>query len=322
MDHRAVGDGDAGADHHERLDRDVAAELGVGGKINGFRRDQRHAGVERRLAQPRLHHRFRFRKLRLGVDAAHFVFAGLDHDGLQSFISRTMVTASTQIILALAVGIADLVEDRQRLAPVERHHAGIAQRDLRAALALASACSRIASQVVAFRPAAGRSRSDRRRESRAPRAQRRLSSGARRRAKVSAEISGVSPNAISRSSAPRAIASRAASTACAVPSRSRWTKVAASGRTRFDLVRDRLVVRPDHHRERGAVRRAGRHPAHAPAATGRRPDAGLLAATNASACPRRPQAPPSGWIEQSSALLDKSLAAERAGPSLIVFPRR
>ena len=35
-----------------------------------------------------------------------------------------------QIIFALAVGIADPVENFERIAAVERHHAGIAQRDL------------------------------------------------------------------------------------------------------------------------------------------------------------------------------------------------
>ena len=84
MDHRAVGDRDAGTDHHERLDGDVLAECGVGGEIDRLRRDQRHAGIHRRLAQPRLHHGFGFRELRLGVDAAHFVLACFDHDGLQS----------------------------------------------------------------------------------------------------------------------------------------------------------------------------------------------------------------------------------------------
>ena len=44
MDHRAVGDADAGADHHERLDGDVVAEPGIRGEIYGFRRDQRHPG--------------------------------------------------------------------------------------------------------------------------------------------------------------------------------------------------------------------------------------------------------------------------------------
>ena len=45
MDHRAVGDADAGADHHERLDGDVAAEFGVGGKKDGVWLD-----VEKKIA--------------------------------------------------------------------------------------------------------------------------------------------------------------------------------------------------------------------------------------------------------------------------------
>jgi hypothetical protein len=89
--------------------------------------DQRHAGIEGGLAQARLHHRFGFGELGLGVDAAHFVLAGLDHDGLQShFISDG--NGIDQIIFALAVGGADPVENFQRAAAVERHHAGIAQR--------------------------------------------------------------------------------------------------------------------------------------------------------------------------------------------------
>ena len=129
MDHRAVGDGDAGADHHERLDRDVVAERRIGGEIHRLRRDQRHAGIECGLAQPRLHHRLRLRKLRLGVDAAHFVLAGFDHDGLQSHFPDDG-DGIDQIILAFAVGVSDPVEDLQRAAAVERHHAGIAQRHL------------------------------------------------------------------------------------------------------------------------------------------------------------------------------------------------
>ena len=95
MDHRAVGDGDAGADHHERLDGDVVAEGGVGGEMHGFRRDQRHAGIERCLAQPRLHDSFGFGELRLGVDSAHFILAGFNHDGLQSHVPDD-ATASTR----------------------------------------------------------------------------------------------------------------------------------------------------------------------------------------------------------------------------------
>ena len=129
MDHRAVGNRHAGADHHEGFDGDVAAERGVGGEIDRLRRDQRHAGIERCLAQPRLHHRFGFGELGLVVDAAHFVLAGFDHDGLQSHFPDDF-DGIDQIIFALAVGIADPVENFQRAVSVERHHAGIAQRHL------------------------------------------------------------------------------------------------------------------------------------------------------------------------------------------------
>ena len=84
MDHRAVRDRHAGADHHERFDRDVVAERGVGGEIDRLGRDQGDAGLERGLAQPRLHDLLGFGELGLGVDAAHFILAGFDHDGLQS----------------------------------------------------------------------------------------------------------------------------------------------------------------------------------------------------------------------------------------------
>src|SRR5829696_8573665 len=65
----------------------------------------------------------------LSVDAAHFVLAGFDHDGLQSHFPDDS-DGIDQIILALAVGFADPVENFKRLAAIERHHAGIAQRHL------------------------------------------------------------------------------------------------------------------------------------------------------------------------------------------------
>ena len=119
---------DAGADHHERLDGDVLAEGGVGGEIDGVGGDQGDAGLERWLAQPRLHDRFGLGELRLGVDAAHFVLAGFDHDRLQSHRAADGHGVD-QIKLAFPVGVADPLQDLQRLAAIERHHAGIAQRD-------------------------------------------------------------------------------------------------------------------------------------------------------------------------------------------------
>ena len=124
MDHSAVGDADAGADHHERLDRHVLAECGVGGKVDRFRRDHGHAGIECRLTQPRLHHRFGFGELGLGVDAAHFILAGFDHGGLQSKLAHDGDRVG-EIILALAVGVADFFEDFAarggRRTPSRRH---------------------------------------------------------------------------------------------------------------------------------------------------------------------------------------------------------
>ena len=298
MDHRAVGDRDAGTDHHERLDRDILAERGIGGEINRLGRDHGHAGLERRLAQPRLHDLLGLGELGLGVDAAHFILAGFDHDGLQSQLTND-VDRIAQIILALAVGIADLFDDLQRPAAVERHHAGIAEFDL-AFRRRRVGVLRGSPPAGRPRPAAGHSRSGSaaRKPSTASAAP--FFSGARRRSKVAAEISGVSPNTTSRSSAPRAMASRAASTACAVPRRSCWTKVAASGRRRLTSSATAAMVRSDHHGERGAGSLWARRRAHAPAATGRPPDAAPWASRSACACPRRPRARSSGWIERSS----------------------
>ena len=126
MDHRAVSDRDAGADHHERFDRDVVAEFCICGEVNRLGCDHGHAGVERRLTQPRLHDMLGFRKLRLGVDAAHFILAGLDHNRLQSHLANDG-NGVAQVILALDVGVTDLFDDLQRLAAIERHHPGIAE---------------------------------------------------------------------------------------------------------------------------------------------------------------------------------------------------
>ena len=75
---------------------------GIGGEVNRLRRDHGHAGLERGLAQPRLHDLLGFGELGLGVDAAHFILAGFDHDGLQSQFSNDGDRVG-QIILALAL---------------------------------------------------------------------------------------------------------------------------------------------------------------------------------------------------------------------------
>ncbi len=82
MDHRAVGDRDAGTDHDKRLDRDVIAKRRIGREINRLGGDHGDAGIECCLAQPRLHDLLGLGELGLGVDAAHFILAGFNHHGL------------------------------------------------------------------------------------------------------------------------------------------------------------------------------------------------------------------------------------------------
>ena len=125
---------------------------GIGGEIDRIGRDQGDAGLQRRLAQPRLHHGFGFGELGLGVDAAHFILAGFDHDRLQSQVPDDRNRVG-QIILALAVGITDFFDDFQRPAPSNAITPALLSLIARSA-ALASACSRIATS----RPPSTRSR--------------------------------------------------------------------------------------------------------------------------------------------------------------------
>ena len=222
---------------------------GVGGEIDRLGRDQGDAGVQRRLAQPRLHHRFGLGELGLGVDAAHFILAGFDHDGLQSQVPHDGDGVG-QIILALAVGIADLFDDLQRLAAVERHHAGVAERD-RAFRGLASACSRIADQPVALdqQPAVAggiggaKAEHGQRRAVLQRRAQPRKGRGRnqRRIAEHDQQIVGAAGDRVAgrehrmRGAEPLAL--------------NEGRRVRAQPP---DLFRDRLVVGPDDHGERGA----------------------------------------------------------------------
>ena len=105
-DHRIVLDRHALPEHHERLDHDVAAELGVGREEDGFRRDQGDARFHRRLAQPLLQRGFGLGELRPGVDAAHVVLLGLDHDRLQPHRPGDRDRVG-EIVFALAIVIAD-----------------------------------------------------------------------------------------------------------------------------------------------------------------------------------------------------------------------
>ena len=81
-----------------------------------------------------MHHLLGLRQLRLGVDAAHFVFVSLDHAGAQANLADDLDSIG-QVEFAFAVGIADCLDHLQCGLAVKRHHAGIAQRDLAFGLA-------------------------------------------------------------------------------------------------------------------------------------------------------------------------------------------
>ena len=289
---------DAGTDDYERLDGDVVAEFGIGGEM-----DLSPArSASRRHPAPA----WRSRACITASASASWLLVLMPRTS-SSLVSIT--TASNpislhdgdgidQIILALAVGVADPVEDFQRLAAVERHHAGIAQRDL-ALLRASHPPVRGSRPAVRPRPAAGHSRSDRRRESRAPRG-RRPSPAARAAAQMFRPKSAAYRRTRPADRRRRARSPRGPPAPHARCRGARaWMKVAASGRDALDLGR-----RPPRGPARSPPRaqrllRAGPRPAHAPAATGRRWDAAPSAARIACACPRRPQARQSGWIERS-----------------------
>ena len=66
--------------------------------------------------------------MRLGVDAAHFVFVGLDHHDTTAKRANDRHRIG-QIIFALAVGVADLLQHLNRNVAIQGHDPGIAQRD-------------------------------------------------------------------------------------------------------------------------------------------------------------------------------------------------
>ena len=237
-------------------------------------------------------------------------------------ISLTMVDGIDQIILALAVGIADPVENFQRAAAVERHHAGIAQRhlalffcrigmlaDRHQAVALEQQPA-IAGRVGGAEAEHGKGCALRQR-----RAQPRKGLGRNQR-RVAERHQQIVGAARDRRAGGQHRMGRAEALGLNEGRR--------IGAYALDLVSDRLVVRPDHDRQRSArsmrggvqhmgqqrlagdgVQHLRQRGPHARALTGRKHDS---------------QAGSSGH----SIPLIHSLAdnADGAGPSLIVFPRR
>ena len=322
-DRRAVLDGDAGTEHHVGLDGHVLAEFGVGGEKHRLRRQHGHAGVERRRAQPLLQHGFRFRELRFGIDAAHVVLLGLDGHRLQAHLAGDGNRIG-QIVFALGIGIADPLEHRQRHGPGQapsgrrcRSRFCARQRSHRAPRGWRSV-RRLASPVV-------HNRSGRRAGSRARRRLAPCAIAACSAIKFCGRSSGVSANITRMSSAPRAIAWRAASTACAVPRRSACSKICAFGATRsaslatgscagptttaMSLAPARIAA-SQHMREQAAVTESHAAPS---------------ASASACACPRRPPARSRGMVSGSSipsGSVSFNVAANRRAPHNRATPRR
>ena len=135
MDDRAVLDGNLLAEHHVGLDHHVLAELGVGAEKHRLRRNERDAGLERRLAQALLRYGFRFGELGFGVDAAHVVLLDFDRHGVELHAAGDLDRIG-QIKFAFAIVVADPLQDRQRMSSGERHQPAVAEIDR----ALAGAC--------------------------------------------------------------------------------------------------------------------------------------------------------------------------------------
>ena len=116
------------AEHHIGLDHDVLAEFGVGAEEHRLRRHQRHAGIERRLAQARLRDRFGFGELGFCVDAAHVVLLGFDRNRPQLHAARDLDRIG-EIKFVFAIVVADPLQDGERVFAGKRHDAAVAQFD-------------------------------------------------------------------------------------------------------------------------------------------------------------------------------------------------
>ena len=97
-------------------------------KEHRFRRHQRDAGIERRLAQARLRDRFGFGELGFGVDAAHVVLLGFDRDCAQLHAACDLDRIG-EIKFVFAIVVADPLQNGERVFAGERHDAAVAQLD-------------------------------------------------------------------------------------------------------------------------------------------------------------------------------------------------
>ena len=126
-DRRAVGDRTPGPKNDIRLDRHVAAELGIVREPHRLGRDQRHAVGHRALATRRLPAPLAERHLGAAVDAGDLRRLGFDHDRAATVGQRQRDDIG-QIIFARRIVVADALEQRPQVRRAHRDQPGIAQR--------------------------------------------------------------------------------------------------------------------------------------------------------------------------------------------------
>ena len=125
VDDRAIADRAARAEEHAGLDHHVAADLRVERHEHRLGRDHRRARPHGGLAQAALHDGLRGGELHPIVDAHRLFLARHDGDAAQPPGARGFDDVG-EVILPLGVVVADGLDQRQRLAPVDGHDARIA----------------------------------------------------------------------------------------------------------------------------------------------------------------------------------------------------
>ena len=127
-DARPLPDRDAGAEDDVRLDRDVAAEPGVGAQKHGLRRHQGGAPGECGAAQPGLHQRLGFGEFEAAVDPDQLLRRQLDHPAGEPVPGRQPDDAR-QVEFALGVVAVECQDEPARVPRLDQHQAAPNQPD-------------------------------------------------------------------------------------------------------------------------------------------------------------------------------------------------
>ena len=125
----AFGDRYAGAEHGIGADRHIRAEYRIEAEPGGRRIQERRPVFHRCLAETRLQHRFRLGELGTVVDAHDFFRRCHSMDAIEA-ASAGASDDIGEVIFALGVVVADVVEKGKEMPAVDRDDAGIAQCNL------------------------------------------------------------------------------------------------------------------------------------------------------------------------------------------------